>query len=346
MPLQKIVIRTVLAASVLLHALQSKAQDMMADNMLLFQQKYGGWPKHLSGKVFDYNRLYSDEEKKFIKRELSNKDVTIDNKATTKEIRYLVKQYKLSNNIDYLKAAERGIQYLLEAQYKNGGFPQYYPDNSSYRHLITYNDDAMINALNILWDVVHKKEDFDLVDAALIPKCAKAIERGVQCILRTQIRVKKLLTAWCAQHDENNYEPAMARKFELESISGSESVGIVRFLMKIEQPSAEVINAINGAVQWFERSKIVGYKWEEIPAPNLPKGKDKVLVADSNSVIWARFYDIDSNQPFFSGRDSKKVWKLEDIEHERRIGYAWYGIWPKRLLEQEYPEWKKKHGLL
>ena len=28
----------------------------------------------------------------------------------------------------YLNAAKRGIDYLLTAQYANGGWPQYYPD--------------------------------------------------------------------------------------------------------------------------------------------------------------------------------------------------------------------------
>jgi hypothetical protein len=26
----------------------------------------------------------------------------------------------------------------------------------------------------------------------------------------------------------------------------------------------------------------------------------------------------------------------------RRNGYAWLGSWPEKLLEQEYPAWKKK----
>jgi len=320
------------------------AQDLVATNMLVFQQKNGGWPKHLSGKSVDYYRKYSDEEKAFVKRELDNKDATIDNKATTKEIRYLLKQYKAEPNPAYLKAAENGIRYLLDAQYKNGGWPQYYPDLSSYRHEITYNDDAMINALNVLYDVTKKTGDFAVVDSTLIQKSERAIQKGIQCILKTQIKVKKKLTAWCAQYDENSLQPAMARKFELESISGSESVGIVRFLMKIENPSTEVKNAITSAMEWFEKSKIVGFKMADVDAPSLPKGRDRVLVADAQSVTWARFYDIDTNEPFFCGRDTIKRWKLSEIEHERRIGYAWYGTWPKDLLEKDYPAWLKRNG--
>ncbi len=327
-----------------LHASVLHAQDMVADNMLLFQRSEGGWPKHYEERAIDYKRIYNEAEKASIKDEHNRNDATIDNKATTTEIRYLLKAYKKENNPAYLKAAEKGIKYLLEAQYKNGGWPQFYPDLSSYRHEITYNDDAMINAMNVLYDLTKKTDDFDVVDSTLIPKANKAIQRGIQCILKTQIKVKKQLTAWCAQYNENTLQPAMARKFELESISGSESVGIVRFLMKVENPSPEIKNAINSAVQWFEKSKIVGYKFVDIQDPTQPKGRDRVLIADSTSVIWARFYDIDTNEPFFSGRDSIKRKKVSEIENERRTGYAWYGTWPKELLEKEYPKWLKKNS--
>jgi PelA/Pel-15E family pectate lyase len=114
--------------------------------------------------------------------------------------------------------------------------------------------------------------------------------------------------------------------------------------MKLDNPSPEIKLAIASAIEWFEKSKIVGYKFIDVQDASQPKGRDRVLVADSSSVIWARFYDIDTNEPFFCGRDSIKKKKVSDIEHERRTGYAWYGTWPKELLEKEYPKWLKHHS--
>jgi hypothetical protein len=34
-----------------------------------------------------------------------------------------------------------------------------------------------------------------------------------------------------------------------------------------------------------------------------------------------------------------------DIERERRLGYAYYGDWPAKLLNKEYPDWMKKRGV-
>lgn len=320
------------------------AQDYVADNMLVYQRSVGGWPKHIGEVKIDYTKKLSPAETAGIIDDVGRNDATIDNNATTKEIRYLVTAYKKWNNKNYLNAAEKGIRYLLKMQYANGGFPQFYPDSSIYRSQVTFNDDAMINALNILWDVVYRTNGFDVVDPALIESSKTAVARGIDCILKTQIIVNGKPTVWCAQYDKNSLKPAKARAFELVSLSGQESVGIVEFLMKIPHPGKQIQDAVNYAVQWFDRSKIEGYNYIDIKDASQPNGRDRVITPDKNGVVWARFYDIETNKPFFSGRNGVKKWSVAEIENERRTGYAWYGTWPKKLLEKEYPEWLKKNS--
>lgn len=319
------------------------SQDLVADNMLLFQRSYGGWPKHYQEQKVDYKKIYTEQDKALITDEKNRNDATIDNEATTKEIKYLVKSYKQTKNKNYLSAAENGIKYLLKMQYKNGGFPQFYPDLSSYKHCITFNDNAMINALNVLNDVSLKRNGFEVVDVNLIKSCELAVKKGVDCILKTQVKVKDKLTVWCQQHDEKTLKPAPARKFELISLSGAESVGIVRFLMNYKDQSPEITKAVEAAIDWFKKSKIEGYKYEDVQDSTLPKGKDRVLLPEAGNVLWARFYTLETNEPFFCGRDGFKRKNLSEIEHERRIGYAWYGSWAKDLLEKDYPAWKVSH---
>lgn len=318
--------------------------DPVADNMLLYQRSNGGWPKHFQGdKKVDYARQLTDEEKlELLSGYAVGKDATIDNEATTREIRYLVKAFKQTGNRNYVRAAGKGIDYLLNAQYANGGWPQFFPDVSGYRSQITYNDNAMINALNVLYDVVNKTNGMELIEGVNINRCVDAVVRGVQCILKTQIRQNGKLTVWCAQYNAKTLVPEMARKFELVSLSGNESVGIVRFLMRIDNPSTAVKESVQAAVEWFNKVKIEGYKYVDVTTAAEKSGKDRVLLPDSGSVVWARFYDIDSNEPFFASRDSKRHRVLAEIENERRIGYAWYGTWPLKLLTKEYPDWKKR----
>jgi PelA/Pel-15E family pectate lyase len=321
--------------------------DPIADKMLLYQRKNGGWPKHFQGnRNVDYKRVLNDAELKELQDGYEKGiDATIDNEATNKEIKYLVKSYKAHNDERYLKAAEHGIDYLLKAQYANGGWPQYYPDFSLYRSQITYNDNAMINVLNVLQDVVNGKNDLDVISRSYVPKCKEAIQNGIDCILKTQWKQKGKLTAWCAQYNAKTMQPEIARKFELASLSGSESVGIVKFLMSQPNPSKEIITAVNAAVEWFNTVKITGYNFVDVKAPNETSGRDRVLVKDDNSVIWARFYDLETNEPFFTGRDSQPKKTIAEVENERRIGYAWYGVWPLNLINEEYPKWTAKWGM-
>jgi pectinesterase len=329
---------------ILLLAVSVSAQDYVADNMLVYQRSVGGWPKHIGEEKIDYTKKLSPAEKAGILDDAGRNDATIDNNATTKEIRYLIAAYKKSNNKAYLNAAEKGIRYLLRMQHASGGFPQFYPDSSLYRSQVTFNDNAMINALNILWDVIYRTNDFDVVDKSLIEPSKTAVAKGIDCILKTQIVVNGKLTAWCTQYDKNTLQPAKARSFELPSIASEESVGVVEFLMKIDKPGTQIQNAINAAVQWLQAVKIEGYNYIDIKDSIQPNGRDRVVVPDKNSVIWARFYDIETNKPMFAGRNGIKKWSVTEIENERRTGYAWYGTWPKKLLEKEYPQWLKKNS--
>ena len=311
-------------------------KDLIAERMLVYQLDNGGWPKQLQdGSVVKYETEIDEVLMARIKA-TSAKHATIDNSATSREINTLVKAYKTTANKAYLAAAEKGIAYLLKAQYANGGWPQYYPDQSIYRAEITYNDDAMVNVLNIMLNIATQSNDFEVLHKVFSEKAEDAVNRGIACILKTQVKQNGKPTIWAAQYDQNTFEPAKARNFEPASLSTSESVGVVRFLMRIQHPAAAIKISISNAVDWFKQTKITGYRFAE-----LPDGKDKGLIKDSTAVIWARFYDFKTNQPIFGDRDHSIKANVADISFERRNNYAWYGVWPNNLLLKDFPKWQK-----
>ena len=174
----------------------------------------------------------------------------------------------------------------------------------------------------------------------------KGIGKGATVYSDSQIIVNGRKTAWCAQHDEKTLAPRKARSYELASLSGGESVGIVQYLMSIDDPSPAVIESIQSAVVWFESAKLEGIRQVRKTAKGTPKGFDKIIIRDPTAPpIWARFYSIANNQPIFCSRDGKPKKKLSEISYERRNGYSWLGYYATDLLSKSYPEWQTRWAL-
>jgi len=341
-------LRLTLLVSLILCCLAcTRGQDMLTDSiaekMLLFQRNNGGWPQY-KGDPTNYKLPIDDSRREILRADKDRLDATMDDRSTTGEIKYLLKAYGPTHNTTYLDAADHGIKYLLDAQNDAGGWPQSYPNLSSYHSHITYNDNAMIDVLRIMKDLAEGRPGYEPVPDSLRVRADEAWRRGVTCILNTQIIQHGKLTVWCAQHDSKTLQPAQARTFEPPSLSGMESVGIVRFLMSIDDPSAEIRQAIEAAVQWFEQVKIEGYNVEIRRDTTQVRGYDRVIFKDDDSTIWARFYELETFRPIFSGRDGQIKYALDQVENERRVGYAFYGKWPQELITRDYPEWLNKRG--
>ena len=310
-----------------------------AETVLAYQRSSGGWPKN-----YDREEQLSESRLQELRAARDQCDSTIDNGATHREIRILAAAYKQSGDTRYLNAASRGIQYLIDAQYDNGGWPQYYPLTSSYHLHITYNDGAMIGVMNLFRDIVQGDEDFEFVSGKFRKDCKTALELGLDCILKTQVRLNGTLTVWCAQHDRESLKPAKARSYELPSLSGHESVGIVTYLMTVEDPSPEIVASIEAAVSWFREHQLIGVKIERFDAPDTPKGTDIRLVKNSEAPpLWGRFYDLKEQRPIFCSRDGIPRRSMEEISYERRNGYSWLGEYARDLLKKHYPAWKTGH---
>lgn len=306
----------------------------IADTVLTYQSAEGAWPK---------NRSLAVPLVGTIDPHATN---TIDNQATTVPLAYLARVIAAGGGTPAQRAAwttsfNRGLDWLLQAQYPNGGWPQFYPLRSGYYDHVTFNDDAMVRTLNLLREIQSGRAPYAFVDAGRRASAAEATRRGLDVILKTQIRKDGVLTVWCAQHDENTLEPAWARRFEPPSYSGGESVGITRYLMSLPDPSPEVVAAVEGAVAWFRAAAIPGIRVETFT--DAEGHRDRRVVQDAAAgPLWARFYSLDTGRPIFMGRESMAKDTLAEIERERRAGYSYYVETPAKLLETDYPAWKRR----
>lgn len=311
----------------------------IAENVLAFQRCTGGWPKNI-----DMARRMNDKElAKVIKDKSRRDDSTIDNNATTAQMIFLARLYRQTKDIRYRDAFLQGMEYLLSGQYENGGWPQFWPGPRGYQVHITFNDDAIVNTLNMIRDMMNHKAPYedDLIDKALCVRLGKAFNKGIECILATQIIKDGEPSVWCQQNDRETLKPAPARAYELPSYCSAESAGIVRLLMELPAPDARVKRAVHGAMKWFDRYKLTGLKCERIVLAN--GERDTRLVEDPQAKpIWARYYDLKYCEPYVCDRDGLPRRHLEEIGTERRNGYSWYNSRPAELFAI-YNAWADKY---
>jgi PelA/Pel-15E family pectate lyase len=298
----------------------------IAGNVLSWQSAHGSWPKN------------QDTTANVFEGDPKSLAGTFDNGATTGELRFLARAFQATEDLRYKEAVVKGLDAILAAQYPTGGWPQLFPPGKGYHRHITFNDHAMVRLMKLLRDVAASPE-FEFLGEKRRAAAKDSFDRGVQCILDSQIVVEGRRTVWCAQHDEVDLSPRPGRSYELASLSGAESAGILLLLMDIEEPGPEVIAAIRAGVQWFETAKITGIRQVIVDG-------DKRIVNDpSASPMWARFYEIETNRPIFAGRDGIKKYDMSEIEAERRNRYAWYGPWGEDVLHA-YVEWQRRVAAL
>ncbi|MBK9090487.1 MAG: pectate lyase [Holophagales bacterium] len=291
-------------------------------------------------------RVLAPRERETLLSHRADVDTTIDNGATYTQVRILAHLFAAARDERFRKGALDGIDFLLAAQYPNGGWPQFFPLRSDYSRHVTFNDGAMAGVLSLLLDVSEGREPFGFVDADRRARAARAVKTGTSAILASQVVVGGARTAWGAQHDAETLAPRPARAFEPVALASAESVGVVRFLMRLAAPSREVVAAVEAAVAWLRSVRIDGLRVEHRSDPSFPNGVDTVATPDPAAPpVWARFYEIGTNRPLFCGRDGVVRWRLAEIEHERRTGYAWYVDAPAALLTKDYPAWKARHAM-
>jgi len=306
----------------------------IADKLLAYQNPDGGWPKNIDwlGKL-DADSLLNTFSK-------HDRRSTFDNRNTYPQIEYLSRVYIRTGIERFRRGARRGVSYVLQTQKPSGGWRGWDVD------AITFNDDVMTGIMHLLLDVKVKKPYYGWVDSTTRQRISEALDRAITATLKCQIEVNGRKTVWCQQHDHQTYEPVKGRSYELPSKTAWESTSVVEFLMRIPSPTPEIIASVNAAMHWFEDSKLNNIRVKEVK--RVVKGEkrtDRIVVQDSTAPpIWARFYEIRTNRPFFCRRSGRKVYSLAEVNYERRIGYDWYGYWPRNLMEEHYQKWRNRVG--
>jgi PelA/Pel-15E family pectate lyase len=219
-----------------------------------------------------------------------------------------------------------------------------WPLEGGYHDAITINDDAMTHAVEILNDVAEGAAGYKFLPAAMVKRAGPAAQRGIDCLLKLQIVVGGVKTAWAQQYDALTLEPASARNYEMPSLTSDESFPVVEFFMSLPNPTPAEVAAVHAACAWFVKVEILGFRYGSgnFMADRSSAGGRKLVAVEGAGPIWARYYQIGTDKPIFGDRDKTIHDDVNDLSLERRNGYSWYNAEGVAVLNA-YKTWAQTH---
>ena len=304
--------------------------------VLSYQTVLGGWSKRTDMQQVRKPGQLAGSEAAYIP--------TFDNGATSTQIRWLAAYHPNASAADQAKiqaALTQAVQFVLRAQYPNGGFPQSYPLRGGYHDAVTLNDNVMTDLLNLLWDIANQP-DYRWLAADLRAAAQAGFHKGVDWLVQAQVLVDGKRTVWTAQHHPLSGAPVAARKFEQISLVSSESAAVLQLFLDKgldkelykEQSIPGVLPALCSGIAWLQQHQIRDKAWQRHETGS-------ALVEKKGAQLWARFYSLPQQQPVFFDRDGQIYTDVNQLSLERQQGYGWYQTNAKGVLKA----WKKKPEL-
>ena len=194
---------------------------------------------------------------------------------------------------------ERGLDFLLKAQYPSGGWPQRYPppeDQDDYRRYHTLNDATIPDCMRTLLAAYHVLGEQRYLDAVL---------RAADWLVAVQLPEPQ--AGWAQQYYDDFVTgplipngPAPGRWFEPTAVAALETVAVVDILVEVwlESGDQRYTTAMAKAGRWLDASR-------------LPDGR------------WARLYELCTNRPLYCTPDRVITYSDQNL----RPGYGWKGNW-------------------
>lgn len=228
---------------------------------------------------------------------------TLDDDTTQAAVRLLMRidQQLEPREATIHDAVRYALDRLAAAQYPNGAWPQRFSEpedpskhpvqpagypaswprewpNIKYLSYYTFNDNAMGNMIEVMFEAAHLYQE---------PKYAAAARRCGDFILLAQMPDPQ--PAWAQQYDAGMH-PAWARKFEPPSVTGGESQSNIASLLLVydETGDQKYLPPISRALDYLEHS----------------------VLADGRL---ARFYELQTNKPLYFSRDYQLTYSDADV---------------------------------
>src|SRR5690606_9660112 len=226
----------------------------VAEGLIAAQHPAGGWNYHhdFAGEE-SARRWYETIGKNGWRLEEFHHyygNATFDDAGTSEASQFLLRMY-LERRSSRLRAPlERAIQFVLDSQYENGGWPQRFPrveGEADYIRDVTFNDDVAGENIKFLL-MVHQT----LGDERALP----AIRRAMEVFLATQQPAPQ--AGWGLQHNPQTLVPVGARSYEPEALTTHTTANNIAQLMNFYEWTGDrrFIERVPEALTWLDSVRL------------------------------------------------------------------------------------------
>jgi PelA/Pel-15E family pectate lyase len=300
-----------------------------ANALIAGQHQSGGWHYMIDfdrvGTQEWYDKVASQQAQGMEEWRYNFLNCTFDDGATTEPIMFLLRLYMKTLDPAYKLALDKALNFILEAQYPNGGWPQRYPMDDErtpggfpkYPVYYTLNDGVLQDNVSTLLEAYEAFGDERYLESA---------KKGGDFLMIAQ--GPKEQAGWAEQYDMN-LKPAWARTHEPPGFMPRETLESIYTLERLFLFTGDrrFLRPVEDAFDWLEKVKLeeVGdvYVFPRYITPgidNLPLRRINLIDEPRTEEGYVRynfFTDLDSEYATLPGemgeRSPLRVRKAKEI---------------------------------
>jgi hypothetical protein len=253
-------------------------------------------------------------------------NATFDDDTTTGATRFLLRLYDVTLDPKYRPPLLQALDFVLRAQYPNGGWPQRYPlsyefphgGHADYTSFHTFNDDVISNNIYLLLEAYEEQGREEYL---------KAARRGMDFFLVSQLPAPQ--AGWAQQYDMD-MKPAYARSYEPAAVCTHQTVQNIKDLQTFYRITGDrrYLEPVPKAIQWLQDSVV----------------KSGI----SAGFTHAFYYELGTNKPLYirhahrqsSRQEILRFW----VDHEQVVDLT-YGKFPNLDLGPMREEFERLAAL-
>lgn len=247
------------------------------------QRTVGGW---------DHRVDVAHLEKKSITVVRKDGRCTFDDNITQGALSFLMSMDTVIDEPWLSEAIELGLNHMMNSQFENGAWPQWYPLIGGYHDYYTFNDNTINDCIKVMLKAhrIYGKKEY-----------LQTARDGGDFIILSQLARPQ--SGWAQQYS-HDLKPAWARSFEPPGICSAATIRNIQTLVDLYLYTKEsrYLKPIPLAFEWLDKSKI---------------GDNK----------WARLYEEGTNKPLYGDREDgyRLHYVYENISEFERKSYSWQG---------------------